>query len=265
MATSVILLRTNWNKTSTGEATTGTKTFIEASYFPLLTPVDLPELGDSWDDTLIGLKAIGISEGLISENCEVKIWTVNYSTTPSTGIIIPPGELVPSSIEMSANYQTYTSNKKESYKWIWPDGVVAEDLKLRKREVTTTMVIHRSIYGETLNDFLLLSAGKVGKINSADTTINGVAFGKELVQYIGCSASETQTESGTKKWLVQLKFVMLIVGTVGGTSVGWQYAYRPDKNTYERPKFVPAAGAALSEDLFLTTDFSELMTIGDTP
>lgn len=265
MSISVVGVVSSWEVVQNVDSWTGTREYVDAAVLPAITPEDLPEIGDSWDLTWIGLRVNSIRMFYLGDDptCGKK-YTVNYSTLP---IESDTSTDYPTTIELSADYQTYSDSKEEytgTNHWVWPDGKRASELKFRKREITSTIVVHRFVYDSNLNDFMAASTACSGLVNVAATDINDINVGIGQALYLGSSASETRTESGSKKWLVQLKFAVKAVSLTAGTApsltsgYGWNYVYRPAKNTYEKVTFG-------GDPLYNSTSFAALYTTSSTP
>jgi len=256
MATEVVLLKRDYGKTFSKNSTTGIKVFISAAALPNSTSVDLPELGDSYDDDYIGLRVATIDESYIDDGCNHILYTVNYSTAAAS----EPDEdaYYPITVETGAEFQTYNDSKEESVlngHWQWEDGTLINDFKARKKEITTIITIHREIWD--LDAFLVESNSKIGKVNSITTSLNGVTVESQTCLYVGASISETRTANGATKWLAQLKFSVKLVPLVGGGLGGWNYTYRSGRDAYQLAKH-----SITTEYLYDDTLFDTLLTAG---
>ena len=269
MATEVVLLKRDYGKTFSKDSTTGIKVFISAAALPNSTSVDLPELGDSYDDDYIGLRVATIDESYIDDGCNHILYTVNYSTAAAS----EPDEdaYYPITLETDADFQTYSDSKEEGDAvghWIWPDGGNVKNTEFRQRikESTQNFVVHREIWD--LNDFLWEDKHVTGRINAVDTTINGIDVKAETCLYLGASISETRTANGATKWLAQLKFSVKEVPTPDpAVNGGWNHVFRPAKKSYYKPYFYfkkdREPPLSLSEVyVYLFADFERILTIG---
>ena len=251
--TPVVLLTQQWGLNTGIDGSNGTRVYINAASSSG-TPVELPVLGDIWSPSYPGLKVRDIAYSYAGDDpsCDVRKYVVSYSTAS-----YPDEAELPTTIEMSANFQTYADTLDESVgtkHWIWPsDDVRATDIKNRKREITSTITVHKYVTAVNLNAYFALSSARTGKINIAATTINGIAVDTGCALYIGFSASQDNDSLGDNRWLVQLKFVVKNVTGVAGAD-GWNYIYRPSTNSYEKVTF-----GVGGNNVYETTTFAALL------
>jgi hypothetical protein len=242
-----------------------TRVYIDQAAFSTPpTAVELPVIGDSWDVIYLGLRVISITPSIVSPGCDtINKYIVEYSTGSQQ---LEEDEQYPVTIQQSAEYVTYSDSEQEKSgtgHWSWPDGDPATDLKIRKREVTTTVTITRKIRASTYESFLKFSSKLVGKVNTDAnfaTSTTGITFPLRSVLYTGHTSSQTEDIDGRKIWQIQMTFILKDPGG-GWADDGWNKAYRPSTNTYAIPTFSIDGSklyeAAEFKDLFKSKDSYE--------
>ena len=239
----------SWELKESTAASTGVKKFVNEEVYPaggLAATVNLPELGDSWDDLYKNLVVIEIVHKYLTKNDACgKIYTVNYSTISDESDEASDFSDLTTNISLSGNYRTISAVDGD---WKWEDAGEDEsglpaDARLPIREFTEIVELQRYVYASSFIAYNNQIALAVGKVNSS--VFLGVPVGYAL--FTGALANELpRVPLETRKWLVRLQFNV--------RQISWQKLYDAQTNTFRSPK---------NGDNFLyeETDFNPLLTV----
>lgn len=256
-APQVVPVIQSWNIQFSIGNITGTRVYVDAAARTDLVSVDLPNLYDSWDANHPTLKLRTIDVKYLNDGgCSYKVYTLSYSANAISSVAPDTEEeSFPTTVNQSAEYQTFSDNKASTGNhWVWPDGDRALDLKIRKREITTTFNIHRRFVDSDLGAFIKASSERLGKVN--DGTFFFIP--SELCLYTGANLTQSRDASGDNQWDATLSFVIKDIDGQWQANNGWQKVFRVETNQYEEP-------TNNGDKLYDTTTFTSLLEIGSAP
>jgi len=254
--------------TMSKDGPTGRRCFVDASVLPNKTVVSLPNIGDKWSDEYPECRLRDIRITYIDDNdlCG-KQYECNYSARPDdqlktnddgmfsrrderelatqidTGaetLIIEPYELPKDAADLS-KYASYL------YKWQSDDADCAQPIYILIPK--HTIVIERIISDSKLDEFFAVSAECSGKVNKDKF----FELEPETVLYLGASMVSQWSPFGLtykKQWKAKLTFIY--------RPLGWQYIWRNDKATFDKP----LRKSEGEPSLYQTISFEELLTAG---
>ena len=281
MSISVVEIVQGYTKTRTAYGINGTRRFVSAASLPNYTPMDLPNIGDSWSTEYTLLVVVDISAEPIDNNpiCGY-FYTLSYaSQTEQNGDDDRSYSLI--SLSFSSREYQWTQTGyvascgdggnnifngmhekrkedealKDQKKWVWPDGETVLDATIMKKELMIQMQYSKAIYGQDdYNQFELASFSAVEKVNS------GSFFGAPtgLALYKGFSSSVSSNWSGVRKFNVTMNFIISAKDGKWEADNGHNKVFRPSIGDWDEPVLD-------TKGMYEKTSFNSLLQLKNPP
>jgi hypothetical protein len=269
MAISVVKLLSEW-QLQVGEATgqVGTRKYHEigGGYSGGGEVVELPSIGDPWDDDEFKnclCRSIRITYDGGSEDCG-RFFTLEYSSARSDdsqyrvnkGEPPPTYGLLPVQMDLGMDVASWTDSGNVRH-WKWNSDSSNIDQALFKNVGTATIQLTRILAVADIPTFIAASFGLVGLLNISAF----FGFPKGMVLYQGASLADFYDENGDRKFRAVLSFgVKQTTQTFADGTDGWNWILRDDKGTWDAPVKVLSPTEGLYG--FDADNFSVLFEVG---
>jgi len=252
----VYLLTENWGFQTGTTGLSGTRTYLETTTdLSGVSRVDLPKLGDSWDEENYNITLKDIAVALVnnSEQCGRK-HICSYDGVPFTQVAVPlSDDDVPRSVEVGGEYLTWVEGGAGSFYFPSDSSKVQQAMAYQVSLANFRM--YRVISNSYIDNYMVTVMDIVNLLNDATF----VGFATEMVMFTGANMTEFKNRAGSTRWRVELCFSVRQV-TDKFPSVkqpaaadGWNYILRQDTGKFERP--IIGGGPA---SIYKTANFKSL-------
>jgi len=235
----------------TATSISGTRVFVEP--FEGADTQALPNLGDPWDTEYPEVTAKEIIMGYLENNpaCP-KTWTVNYDGSPwvYSSEALDANELLVN-IDTSGEFKIWSYLAGTMF-WASDSSQIKNGEQFNRHIALQTIKVNRVIKDiEAWNSTCLLHT---------NTLNNGSFFGFSagMVKFAGARTQQYTDMFGHKSWKAELIFDVKNVNNVGGGGEnGWNYVWRKDTMSFDRPR------TETGKYLYDSSDFDSMFDSAD--
>ena len=193
---------------------TGTRTFLDTDKtIPGSSKVDLPKIGDSWDENYEFITVKSIDIGIFNGDADCgTLYTVNYDGAPLAGtaeVITISREDLPKSIDIASEYTSFdpqTTSPSDYHFWVGLSKVTADTKKVKQRVARQNPIVTYKTtrivkdFESYMNDVYAC----VGRLDSGNN-INSI---KGSVLFKGAALYPFVSKSGATRWKCELTFLI---------------------------------------------------------
>jgi hypothetical protein len=261
-------LVSQWHFNSSVDSLSGTRVYLDGSAKSILngiTQVELPRLGDEWDDDYpnITCKSIDTTYLNDNDNCPKK-FICAYDGIPYTQTAVSGNENdLPKNVSIGGENRAFEP-KNNLWKWASNnDNIVHQNIS--KRTIVANINIVRIV--KDFDEYMKTVFGIAGKINQEIF----LGFPVGTVLFIGANMSEFRNKIGSKRWSAELVFqVKSVNGRINSgvdNADGWTYSLREDGKVgyiggWDRP-YIPGSPKIYLYDYAIFNPLFEGHQLGD--
>jgi hypothetical protein len=262
-------LVSQWHFLVTQDSVSGVRVYLDGSAGLNVTQVELPKIGEQWDDDYqyVTCKSVDTSYLNDNDNCPKK-YICAYDGVPFTQTAISGNENdLPKTVSIGGENRAF---EPKSGTWKWEsDGEPISNQNLNLRTVVANISISRVV--KDFDGYMQTVFKLAGRINSEKF----LGFPVGTVLFVGANMSEFKNRMGSKRWMADLNFQAKScngrIETGVANADGWTYSVREITGTkpktdswingWDRP-YIPANPSGtpptIKTYLFLYSSFTEL-------
>ena len=244
------LLVGGWKFEINADGATGTRVYLHTDeVLPNSTLVNIPKIGDSWDEDWPDVVVKSIDVGYYeSELCGQKI-TVNYGPrTISFEIQGQSADDLLKNVDVAGEALAVKS-QNQVFRW---EGDTSDN-KYVKQDLYLTIAkgsIRMFRIIKSFNSYMRTVFERVNTVNQD----NILGFPSEMLRFNGVSCQEFRDRSGFKRWRVELVFeIRSVTGNFTAGKDGWNYVFRETTGQWQKVK-----NESTDEGLYKLADWDEL-------